>query len=50
VPHIDVELIAFEPITKEAQLAIPETGYALYVLRNGEWTAHPSFLKKMGER
>lgn len=46
VPHIDVELIAFEPITKEAQLAIPEAGYALYVLRNGVWTAHPSILKK----
>jgi hypothetical protein len=45
-PHIDVELIALEPITKEAQLAIPETGYALYVLRNGVWTAHPSILKK----
>ncbi len=46
VPHIDVELIALEPITKEAQLAIPETGYALYVLRNGLWTAYPSILKK----
>ncbi len=46
VPHIDVELIALEPITKEAHLAIPETGYALYVLRNGVWTAHPSILKK----
>ena len=34
------------PITNEAQLAIPETDYALYVLRNGVWTAHPSILKK----
>jgi hypothetical protein len=46
VPRIDVELIALEPITKEAQLAIPETGCALYVLRDGVWTAHPAILKK----
>jgi hypothetical protein len=48
VPHIDIELIALEPITQKAQLAIPETGYALYVLRNGVWTAHPSILKRDG--
>ena len=46
VPHIDVELIALEPITKEVQLAVPETGYVLYVLKNGTWTAHPMVLKK----
>jgi len=46
VHPIDVELIALEPITKEAQLPIPKTGYVIYVLKNGEWTAHPSVLRK----
>ncbi len=45
-PHVDLELIALEPITKEARLAIPETGYVLYVLKDGVWTSHPSILKK----
>jgi hypothetical protein len=48
VQPIDVELIALEPITKDTQLAIPETGHALYVLKNGVWTAHPSIMKKDG--
>jgi len=46
VPRVDVELIALEPITKEVQLAIPETGYVLYVLRGGGWTAYPSIRKR----
>jgi hypothetical protein len=45
-PHIDMELIALEPITKKAQLAIPKTGYVVYVLKDGTWTAYPSIQKK----
>jgi hypothetical protein len=43
---IDVELIALEPIMKEARLAIPKTGYVVYVLKNDAWTAYPQILKK----
>jgi hypothetical protein len=45
-PHIDVELIALEPIAREAKLAIPEAGHVLYVLKDGTWTAHPLVLKR----
>jgi len=45
-PEIDVEFVALEPITKEASLSIPETGNVVYVLKDGTWTAHPSFSKK----
>jgi hypothetical protein len=41
-PEIDVELIALEPITQKAQLAIPKTGYVIYVLKDGTWKAYPS--------
>ena len=47
-PHIDVELIALEPISKEARLAIPKTGYVVYVLKGGTWTAYPSISKNDG--
>lgn len=43
---IDVELIALEPISKVAKLAIPKAGYVVYVLRDGVWTAHPSIIEK----
>lgn len=46
VPSIDVELIALEPIRKDAQLAIPKAGYVVYVLKGGYWSAHPSFSNK----
>lgn len=45
-PPIDIELIALEPIMKEARLAIPNTGNVIYVLKNGSWTAHPSVMQK----
>jgi hypothetical protein len=45
-PPIDMELIALEPITKEAKLAIPKTGHVIYILKNGVWTAHPSIVQK----
>ena len=45
-PQIDLELIALEPITKEAKLAIPKTGYVVYVLKDGVWMAHPSIVEK----
>jgi hypothetical protein len=45
-PPIDIELIALEPITKEAKLAVPKTGHVIYVLKNGVWTAHPSIVQK----
>ncbi|MGA7155201.1 MAG: hypothetical protein WBY53_00035 [Acidobacteriaceae bacterium] len=45
-PAIDMELIALEPITKETKLAIPKTGYVLYVLKHGVWTAYPSITRK----
>ena len=45
-PPIEMELIALEPITKEAKLAIPKTGHVIYVLKDGVWTAHPSILHK----
>jgi hypothetical protein len=48
IPPIDVELVALEPITKEAKLAIPAAGYVVYVLKDGVWTAHPSFSRKDG--
>lgn len=48
VPEIDVELVALEPITKEAHLSIPKTGNVVYVLKSGMWTAYPSFSKKDG--
>jgi hypothetical protein len=43
---IDVELVALEPITKEAKLAIPKTGHVIYVLQGGAWTPHPSISQK----
>ncbi len=45
-PGIDVELIALDPIMKEAKLAIPKNGYIVYVLKDGVWTAHPSIVEK----
>gem|GEM_PF-6205860 len=48
MPQIDVEIIALEPITKEAKLAIPQSGSVVYVLKDGVWTAHPSFSKRDG--
>jgi hypothetical protein len=45
-PPIDMELIALEPITKEAKLVIPKTGHVIYVLKDGVWTAHPSIVHK----
>ena len=45
-PPIDMELIALEPITREAKLAIPNTGHVIYVLKNGAWTAYPSIVQK----
>ncbi len=45
-PPIDIELIALEPITKEAKIVIPKTGHVIYVLKNGRWTAHPSIVQK----
>lgn len=45
-PSIEMELIALEPITKDAKLAIPKTGHVIYILQNGEWTAHPSIGQK----
>jgi hypothetical protein len=47
-PDIEVELIALEPITKDAKLAIPESGYVVYVLKDGVWTAHPSISTRDG--
>jgi hypothetical protein len=46
VPDIFVELIALEPIKETAQLPIPKTGYVVYVLKGGAWTAHPSISEK----
>jgi len=43
---IDLQLIAFEPIAKEARLAIPKTGHVVYVLHNGVWTAHPAIAER----
>jgi hypothetical protein len=43
---IDMELIALEPITKEAKLVIPKTGPVIYILKDGAWTAHPSIVQK----
>jgi hypothetical protein len=45
-PEINVELVALEPITKEAKLAIPVSGDGVYVLKDGTWTAYPSFTKR----
>jgi hypothetical protein len=45
-PPIDMELIALEPITKEANLVIPKSGRVIYVLKDGVWTAHPSIVHK----
>ncbi len=47
-PEIEVEMIALESITKEAQLTIPKTGYVIYVLKDGTWTPHPSISRKDG--
>ena len=46
VPPIEMELIALEPITKEAKLAIPKTGHVTYILKNEVWTAYPSITRK----
>jgi hypothetical protein len=43
---IDIELIALEPITKEAKLTIPKSGHVIYVLKDGAWTEHPSIVQK----
>jgi hypothetical protein len=48
VPYIDVELIALEPISREAKLDIPEAGYVVYVLKGGVWSSYPSISKKDG--
>lgn len=45
-PSINVELVALEPIAKEATLAIPKQGHVIYVLKGGVWTAHPSITQK----
>ncbi len=45
-PPIEMELIALEPITKEVKLVIPKRGHVIYLLKNGEWTAHPSIVQK----
>ncbi len=46
VPEIDVALIALEAIATERRLPIPAKGHVIYVLKDGEWTAHPSISKK----
>jgi hypothetical protein len=45
-PSIDIELIALEPIARRVTLALPKKGYAIYVLKGGVWTAHPSITQK----
>jgi hypothetical protein len=47
-PEIDVTLIALEPISATSALEIPKSGYVVYVLKGGKWTANPSFGKKDG--
>lgn len=48
VPHIDVEMIALEPIVNEAKLDVPEIGCVVYVLKGGTWNAYPPISKKDG--
>ena len=45
-PAIRMELVALEPITKRATIAIPKAGHVIYVLKNGTWTAHPAIAQK----
>jgi hypothetical protein len=45
-PEIDAQLISLEPITRKSTLALPQSGYVVYVLKGGEWIAYPSFSKK----
>ncbi|MFY9748682.1 MAG: hypothetical protein WBD98_08435 [Acidobacteriaceae bacterium] len=49
-PEIDVDLIALEPIGTISKLDIPKSGYVVYVLQGGKWTANPSFSKKDGRQ
>ena len=50
VLEIDVDLIALEPIGTISKLDIPKSGYVVYVLKGGKWTANPSFGKKDGRQ
>jgi hypothetical protein len=50
VLEIDVDLIALEPIGTISKLDIPKSGYVVYVLKGGKWTANPSFSKKDGRK
>jgi hypothetical protein len=50
VPEIDVDLIALEAISSTSKLDIPKSGYVVYVLKGGKWTANPSFSKKDGRK
>jgi len=45
VPAIDLEMIALEPITRKTKLLLPKTGYVVYVLDKGVWTAYPAIAK-----
>jgi hypothetical protein len=38
---VRVELVALDPITKQATLPVPKSGDVLYVLHAGVWTAYP---------
>ena len=45
-----MDLIALEPIGTISKLDIPKSGYVVYVLQGGKWTANPSFSKKDGRQ
>jgi hypothetical protein len=51
-PTADVRILmlAQEPVTQNADLALPSKGSTVYLLRNGTWRAYPSIIDPAQQR